>query len=91
MTPQQWERAVAWTLNLHFNSLGWQKDDVRKLQEFEDRFDAKLAGNVDMNTIHWIWDEYSRLCPYGARYQRFKPQMMEEIEYDATSPGATAS
>ena len=79
MTPRQWESAVAWTLNLHGNSLMFAQADGPTIRRFERQLAKKLAGDVNMETIHWIWDEYADICPGGASYQRFKPQMLEEI------------
>ncbi len=33
-----------------------------------------------MNTILWIWSEYSSISSNGKRYQRFKPLMFEQME-----------
>ncbi len=79
VTRGQWASAVAWTLNLHGNSMLGFKADARTLIDFEDRFDAKLAGNVDRATIAWIWDEYAKLTPHGANYQKFREVMLEEM------------
>jgi hypothetical protein len=79
MTRGQWGSAVAWTLNLHGNSLLRFEADRSAITAFEKRLKGKLAGRVDMQTIDWIWNEYANLCPHGASYQRFKPQMLEEI------------
>lgn len=80
MSPRQWESAVAWTLNLHGNSLIRFQADADELGAFERRLAAKLTNDVNMDTIHWIWDEYAKVCPGGEKYQRFKGMMMEEIE-----------
>ncbi len=81
MTPHQWEAAVAWTSNLHGNSsysfLG--DPNIPAMRAFERRLAQKLEGHVDMQTIDWIWDEYAELCECGADYQKFRPQMYEEI------------
>ena len=80
LTPRQWESAVAWTRNLHGNSLLQFQADGPTIRQFEMRLARKLDGQVDLKTIHWIWDEYAAICPGGASYQRFRPQMVEEIE-----------
>lgn len=80
MTRSQWTSAVAWTRNLHGNSLISFQCDSATLGNFRDRLAERLAGPVDMTTIHWIWDEYALACPGGAKYQRFRPMMLEEIE-----------
>ena len=80
MTSGQWGSAVAWTLNLHGNSLLMFEANGPTIKAFEQRLEAKLAGDVSMETIHWIWDEYANICPHGASYQRFKVQMQDEID-----------
>ena len=79
MSPRQWESAVAWTLNLHGNSLMLYQAKGTKIRNFDERLAKKLAGEVNMDTIHWIWDEYADICPGGANYQRFRSQMDDEI------------
>jgi|GEM_PF-3369636 len=80
MSRQQWTSAVAWTSNLHGNSLISFQTDTRTIGEFRDRLRERLDQNVDMSTIHWIWDAYAEVCPGGARYQRFRRIMLDEIE-----------
>lgn len=79
LTPGQWESAVAWTLQLHGNSLPFSVDGPT-MRRFDQRLANKLRGKVNLETIHWIWDEYAAICPHGAAYQRFRAVMMEEIE-----------
>lgn len=79
MTRGQWGSAVAWTRNLHGNSMLVFEADGSTLTAFEQRLRTRLEGNVDMGTIHWIWGEYADICPHGASYQKFKPMMLEEI------------
>jgi hypothetical protein len=88
VTRGQWGSAVAWTLNLHANSLLPFEADGATIAAFERRLQAKLQGDVDMQTIDWIWAEYARLCPHGASYQRFKAMMQDEI--DTVAPDADA-
>ena len=79
MSPRQWESAVAWTLNLHGNSLIMFQADGEQIRRLDQRLAKKLAGEVNMDTIHWIWDEYAEICSGGASYQRFRAQMEDEI------------
>jgi hypothetical protein len=80
MTRGQWGCAVAWTLNLHGNSLLSFEAHGPTIAAFEKRLKEKLAGDVNMQTIHWIWSEYAKICPHGASYQRFRAAMLEEID-----------
>lgn len=87
LTPRQWESAVAWTLNLHGNSLLSFQADGTTIRRLERRLASKLRGDVNLETIHWIWDAYAEACPGGARYQRFRAMMVEEIEAGGGSWG----
>ena len=79
--PRQWESAVAWTLNLHGNSLMMFQADGPTIRSFDHRLADKLADDVDIDTIHWIWDEYAAICNGGKKYeQRYRKVMLEEIE-----------
>ena len=81
MSPRQWESALYWTIRLHWNSLMPFEVDGPSIRDLEQRLAKKLTGDVTMDTIHWIWDEYSQICPSSERYERkFKSQMMYEIE-----------
>ena len=79
MTRGQWGSAVAWTLNLHGNSLLAYEADRRTLEQFQDKLEQRLTRQVNMSTIDWIWSEYALLTRAGASYQRFRIQMEEEI------------
>ena len=79
LTSKQWQSAVAWTNNLHCNSLVWGFNDGPAIRDFRLRLEAKLESSVTMDTIEWIWDEYAALCPLGARYQRWRKVMLDEI------------
>jgi hypothetical protein len=79
MSPPEWECAVAWTLNLHGNSLIMFQAEGERIRKFDERLAKKLAGDVNLDTIHWIWDEYAEICPGGASYQRFRARMDDEI------------
>ena len=81
MTRKQWESAVAWTNNVHGNSQTYlaEVDAIRSLRLEIERKLEDTDGDVDMETIHWIWDSYARLCNGGKRYQRFRQQMIDDI------------
>jgi hypothetical protein len=80
LTHNQWQTALFWTINLHGNSRIRYEADGPTIAAFEERLVAKLAGDVTIDTIYWIWDEYARICPGGARYNnRFRSIMLEDI------------
>lgn len=79
LTASQWRCMVDWTHNLHGNSLIAFQTTTTQIMEFEARVDKKLSGNVDADTIEWIWDEYAKVCPGGKNYQRFRLMVNEEL------------
>jgi len=87
MTVRQWDSAVAWTNNLHANSLVWGFKNAPAIRNLRLQFESKLDGEVTMGTIIWIWDQYAVLCPLGARYQQWRKIMLDEI----SSGGGTGS
>lgn len=80
LTARQWESAVAWTINLHGNSLLFYQTDLPTKRHFRQQLERKLAEDVDLQTIYWIWDEYAKACRGGKEYQRFREVMQEEID-----------
>lgn len=80
MTRGQWASAVAWTHNLHGNSLLPFQARATNIKRFRAELEARLARDVDMATISWIWDQYAGLTPAGKWYwDNFKQQMLDEI------------
>lgn len=79
MTRKQWSAAYHWTVNLHSGSMlhSASRADLRRFQiALQDR----LHGRVDMDTILWIWDEYKKLTTSGNNYQKFRQQMIDEVD-----------
>jgi hypothetical protein len=55
---EQWREAVRWTANLIVQVyFGPSEDDPNGLQRLCDSFDDKIAGDVDLTTLQWVWDE----------------------------------
>ncbi|MDM4016811.1 hypothetical protein [Roseiconus lacunae] len=79
LTISQWDCMVDWTRNLHGNSLIAFQTSTPQLAKFEARVAARLAGNVDANTIEWLWDEYAGVCPGGQNYQRFRLMVNDSL------------
>jgi hypothetical protein len=87
MTQSQWDSAVSWTNNLHANSLVWGFKNAAPIRSLRLQIESRLDGPVTMDTIIWIWDQYAELCPLGARYQKWRKVMLEEIERGGRSGG----
>lgn len=80
LSPKQWESAVAWTNNLHCNSLVWGFTNAPAIRDLRVRMESQLDREVTMDTIIWIWDQYAKLCPLGASYQKWRKVMLDEID-----------
>ena len=79
MTRGQWSCAVACTINLVGNSLLPFEAKLDDLRRFQRQLEEKTAGDVDMTTILWIWDQHAHLTPAGKNYQEFRAQMLDDI------------
>lgn len=77
ITPVQWEYAVDWTVNMHYNTgdhpfistveLAWRDRFVAELEH-------RLQGPVTLADIDWIWDEYAAHVKGGQQYSdRYRP------------------
>lgn len=80
VTRGQWGSAVAWTLNLHSNSMLMFEASAPRIAIFKEELQDRLSDRVSMKTIYWIWSEYAKLTRHGADYQRFQVQMINEID-----------
>jgi hypothetical protein len=70
VTVGQWEAALFWTENLHVSSMLSHEARLSELRKLRDDMREKVAGEVDMDTILWIWDRYAQTTPHGKSYNR---------------------
>ena len=59
----QWERAVDWTANLicqDFFAPNWE--ELEGLEKLSKELDERSAGDVDLETLQWIWDQCETTC-----------------------------
>lgn len=90
LTEKQWLLIIHWTINANGNCLVFHFDLPQKeMEQFEAEFDRRLEGDVSLETIDWIWDEYVRLTRVGQTYSdKFRPtssvklKEFEEYPYD---------
>ena len=76
----QWAYVIGWTLNAHGNCGGhpnFVDSDMAEL--FADELENKLRGEVGMDTIDWIWDEYMRFSKVKS-YDQFRPTSPERLK-----------
>jgi hypothetical protein len=67
--PQQWEQAVDWTSNvicqIYFSPAHGDLNSLRRLCE---ALDEKLAEEVDLGTLQWVWDQCELAQGHGRVY-----------------------
>ena len=62
ITSGEWASCVFWTHNLHGNCGYYPVFPTDRLRVFADELNTRMEGEVDINTIDWIWDEYVQVC-----------------------------
>jgi hypothetical protein len=74
-----WACAHRWTVTAYGNVCSSPEYvPAAEMDRLRDDLDRKLSGNVDVDTLAWIWDRLAQTGPYGSRYvERFRPQFEE--------------
>ena len=80
LSKGQWSLAVGSTHNLHCNSLLSQEGELDEIRRFQTELEDRVQGEVSMETINWIWDQYAELTEHGKRYQAYRDFMLEEMQ-----------
>ena len=56
--PDQWQRAVDWTANVVTQIYSVHtSDDPEEIRRLRNSFDQKFAGQVDLTTLQWVWEQ----------------------------------
>lgn len=78
---QVWKVATSWAITAYANvcfSEGYVPID--ELRSFRVDVEQRMAGNVNLATIDWIWERLAETGPHGQEYRnRFKPQYRESL------------
>jgi hypothetical protein len=76
-----WDVATTWAITAYANvcfSEGYVTLD--ELRRFRADTERRLAGDVDLKTIDWIWQRLAETGPHGQQYrQRFEPQYRDNL------------
>lgn len=88
VTPAQWAQCLLHTWNLHCNFGHWSYFPHDQREPFIAEFEERLNGPVNLGTIDWIWDDYSRRVPRAASYLRYRPTTLQMLEDAELVPGA---
>jgi len=88
-----WTAAVGWArtacVNVCFSREHVALSDMKK---FVDSLEKRLSGPVDLDTIHWIWDQLEGTGPHGKRYVAdHRPQYRREVEFWEKKGGVAGS
>ena len=85
LTEAQWAACIYWTWQLHGNwGPAFQEPAASR---FLAEFDNRLAGEVGLGTIDWVWDEYGRHAPGGRPYsENYRPTTPESLKRVAEVP-----
>lgn len=72
---------MGWTLNLHANCASdFTQVDSRAAEVFVDELERRIGGTVNLATIDWIWDEYSKFTKHGKEYSdKYRPTDPERL------------
>lgn len=75
VSPDDWDDAVARTINLHANVGGIPGSvDLEEAGAFADELERRLLRDVTFATVDWVWDEYVRFSKIGQSYSdRWRP------------------
>jgi len=56
--PDQWQRAVDWTANVVTQIYSVHTfDDPEEIRRLCNSLDQKIAGQVDLTTLQWVWEQ----------------------------------
>lgn len=71
-----WEDATGWAKTA-FHNVCFSERQVQfeELVRFNHDAEVKFAGEVDLNSIDWVWSRLAETGPHGQRYvEKFEPE-----------------
>jgi len=71
--PIIWKHAHSWIMTAHCNvCFSAEHTSVDEMYRLQADLDGKLAEEVDLDTLRWIWDRLGATGPHGKQYtERF--------------------
>lgn len=85
-----WDDATGWAITAYHN-VCFSETHVTfdELVRFNHDARMKLAGNVDLHSIDWVWKRLAETGPHGQRYfDKFEPEYMSLV-YHSQSKDTT--
>ena len=84
MVPKKtWDDATGWAITAYHN-VCFSESHVTIVEMVRFNHDArmKLAGNVDLQSVDWVWKRLAETGPHGQRYvDKFEPKYMAAISH----------
>lgn len=79
VSKKEWSYQTDWLRNLASNCLPLPRFvPTQALSRFADDLEKRFAGEVDLRTVDWIWDEVARISTVGPGYsERYRPTSTE--------------
>lgn len=67
----EWDYLVSWTINLHANTASMTGDitDTERKQKYLVELRERLSSRPSLDTIEWIWHEYTQFTWNGEAYR----------------------
>jgi hypothetical protein len=95
VSKEEWSFIIAWTMNGIGNCcaveqyLNRDEESHARFLTLPDRFDERLRGQVDLETIDWFWDELKAVSKHGPRYSdNWRPTTPDRLrEAGSTNSG----
>ncbi len=86
-TRKEWAYVVGWTQNAQGNCCGsfYQITDHEHFKRFADELKHRVADDVDLHTVDWIWDEFVAFSSAGPSYSEHRPTSRERLNEAAIS------
>lgn len=81
VTDPQWSGCIYWTWQLHTNYGGDNYFDHAASCTFADEFEQRLDGQVSLQAVDWIWDQYIQHTKGAQRYSdKYRPTTDEYLD-----------
>lgn len=82
-----WDDATGWAITAYHN-VCFSETCVtfEELVRFNHDARMKLAGNVDLHSIDWVWKRLAETGPHGQRYfDKFEPEYMSLVYHSQST------
>lgn len=80
-----WDEATGWAITAYHNiCFSDAHVPLAELKSFKHDVAERLTGDVDLNTVDWIWIRLEQASPYGREYAaKFEPVYRNQVYRDS--------